>query len=63
MDPNATLMAIEQCLRHGDDDELLEQLCEALAGWIDRGGFHPDWEAHQAGYEYFTSYYRRPAAR
>jgi hypothetical protein len=39
MDPNATLRAIADTT---DTDERAE-LCEALSGWIQRGGFAPDW--------------------
>ena len=42
MDPNAAFERWREALRNHDRIEALDA-AEALAGWLERGGFEPDW--------------------
>jgi len=53
MDPNAALERIEHFLQLIGNDGFtinvyreLEEACNDLLGWIERGGFQPRWEEH-----------------
>ena len=45
MDPNATLAQIWDAFNAGLTVQV-HWACETLAGWLNRGGFEPDWDAH-----------------
>lgn len=66
MDPNATLRlihdALAACERYRGNDVAhrlalgndLDEYCQTLWDWLDRGGFEPNW----AKYPLASSYYR-----
>ena len=54
MDPNATLRMIDEFLTKRQSGDEVDEWCEHIYDWIDRGGFAPDWEAYPLG----ASYYR-----
>lgn len=49
MDPDATISQLADALRE-DRLEDAEELREALAEWLERGGFQPDWTTPDASY-------------
>jgi hypothetical protein len=58
MDPNATLKNIHDFIRAGRAGDEVDEWVDALAGWLARGGFEPDWSRFESG----TSYYRSRVA-
>lgn len=49
MDPNENIKQTAEALR-AQDWERADELREALAQWLARGGFAPDWETSEASY-------------
>jgi hypothetical protein len=44
MDPNTTLALLYEAMADDDHDSIIEH-CDALIGWLDRGGFVPsEWD-------------------
>lgn len=54
MDPNETLKQIDDFLAAHKCGEEVDEWCEYLMDWMDKGGFEPHWEAYPLG----TSYYK-----
>ena len=53
MDPNEALERIDELASAALwDAPDLDELVESLLGWIERGGFDPDWEAWPVGAAY-----------
>jgi len=59
MDPNANLAEQQWLLtcrrdeRDADDRLVLRELRAALRGWLDRGGFAPDWTQYPQAAKYY----------
>lgn len=53
-DPNATLREIDTFLKDHRTGDVVDEWCQDLWDWIQKGGFEPDW----ARYELGASYYR-----
>lgn len=54
MDPNACLDLIAFYLRYADDYGAdLDETCQDLFDWLDKGGFEPDWSKHPSASEYY----------
>lgn len=45
MDPNVTLKLLSEALQSGDKARV-EELTEALAQWLHKGGFEPEWDQY-----------------
>lgn len=56
MDPDATLMAINDSILCKDFDNADEH-CEYLTEWLDKGGREPNWGNWPEATEYFYSLY------
>jgi len=53
MDPSATLKMINDFLTDRETGEEVDEWCENLAEWLDKGGFPPNWENYPLGTSYF----------
>lgn len=60
MDPNANLKEQAGIISYGSiKDTRLRELREALAEWLERGGFKPEWLAYPRASGRFFSWYAK----
>lgn len=53
MDPNHTLQWIDSVIRSLEQGDEIDEWCQSLFDWLEKGGFEPYWNKYPSS----TSYY------